>query len=506
MWGSGSASKDTETGSGVPTGPTAQVIEDTMTITKELGLQYLWVDNYCVIQDDPELKMEQIQSMDAVYGRAEVTIIAAAGEDGSFGLPGFSSQPRIPQLFVNFKDQLFVSSGPHLRDLLRLSKWASRGWTYQEGLLSKRRLIFTEYQTYFEYQSSHCCEAIGAPPDVLFQDSPIIDAHPMASRDFRVFPLDKPVAKAHQIMERIQDYASKQLSYQSDALNGILGVLATTEKRKPSITHLWGIPILTQMEKTPLRLELLGSKLDQRTLNPNQALLLELGWSIRPAKRNPGFPSWSWTGWAGPLRLSFSLADLGYVIPATIPKADFWVENHDGLLFDWTEFHNFRHHQEKLFSVSRFLHVEGPAVKLQFNFGKLCENNQEFFQKQDRYGPHLLFQLNEQQISICHLDVTECQDDENSLVDRVLQGTWDALILGHQGLPLPLETDVLGKEVEITFDMLAEKEQTSFELLVLNPVGDSYERLGTIKVVFPLWLKLPSPGLLKITRKRFRIG
>lgn len=91
-WGLGSTSKDMETCSDVPTDTTAQVIEDAMTVTKELGPRYLWIDKYCIIQDDLQIKMEQIRNMDAVYDRAEVTIIAAAGEDGSFGLPGVSSR------------------------------------------------------------------------------------------------------------------------------------------------------------------------------------------------------------------------------------------------------------------------------------------------------------------------------------------------------------------------------------------------------------------------------
>ena len=56
----------------------------------------------------------------------------------------------------------------------------------------------------------------------------------MASRSYRVFPLDKPVSKAHQILERIQEYASKELTYKSDALSGILGIFAILEKQIPS--------------------------------------------------------------------------------------------------------------------------------------------------------------------------------------------------------------------------------------------------------------------------------
>lgn len=34
-------------------------------------------------------------------------------------------------------------------DSIKQSKWATRGWTYQEGCLSRRRLIFTEKEVLF---------------------------------------------------------------------------------------------------------------------------------------------------------------------------------------------------------------------------------------------------------------------------------------------------------------------------------------------------------------------
>lgn len=104
----------------------------------------------------------------------------------------------------------------------------------------------------------------------------------------------------------------------------------------------------------------------------------------RARKRNPGFPSWSWTGWAGPLRLSFPLADAELAIPEMRPKTNFWVEKHDGHL---VEFHASRDHHGKLLPVSSFLHVEGLAVKLQFKFGKLSGRSEAFPHQQDIYGP-----------------------------------------------------------------------------------------------------------------------
>jgi hypothetical protein len=52
---------------------------------------------------------------------------------------------------------------PHPAIVIGRSCWASRGWTFKEAILSARRLVFTEYQVYFECQLANHCEAGSAP-------------------------------------------------------------------------------------------------------------------------------------------------------------------------------------------------------------------------------------------------------------------------------------------------------------------------------------------------------
>lgn len=56
-----------------------QTIEDVITVTLDLQFQYLWVDMYCIKQNDMLDFHTQIQQMDRIYRGAEITIIAAAG-------------------------------------------------------------------------------------------------------------------------------------------------------------------------------------------------------------------------------------------------------------------------------------------------------------------------------------------------------------------------------------------------------------------------------------------
>lgn len=70
-------------------------ISDAMTLTKELGNRYLWVDALCIIQDDPADLAVQIQHMNDVYGCASLTIVAASGSDSNAGLPGLRPNSRM---------------------------------------------------------------------------------------------------------------------------------------------------------------------------------------------------------------------------------------------------------------------------------------------------------------------------------------------------------------------------------------------------------------------------
>lgn len=73
-----------------------KTIRDTIRLVKLLGINYLWVDCLCIVQDDAELKHAQIQEMGAVFAQAYVTIIAANGWDANHGLRGIRNvtEPR----------------------------------------------------------------------------------------------------------------------------------------------------------------------------------------------------------------------------------------------------------------------------------------------------------------------------------------------------------------------------------------------------------------------------
>ncbi|KAF2799255.1 hypothetical protein K505DRAFT_266024, partial [Melanomma pulvis-pyrius CBS 109.77] len=57
--------------------PLPRTIQDAVTVTRGLGLRYLWVDSLCIIQDSQEDIEQEIGKMQYVYENAYVTVVAA---------------------------------------------------------------------------------------------------------------------------------------------------------------------------------------------------------------------------------------------------------------------------------------------------------------------------------------------------------------------------------------------------------------------------------------------
>jgi hypothetical protein len=115
-----------------------------------LGVQYLWVDSLCIMQDTVD-KHDQIQQMDKIYQEALLCIVAAAGRDANAGLPGVSKERDVRQRIIDVDGMTLANTVPDLVTSIASTFWRSRGWCFQENVLSSRKLIFTADQTFY-----HC--------------------------------------------------------------------------------------------------------------------------------------------------------------------------------------------------------------------------------------------------------------------------------------------------------------------------------------------------------------
>ncbi|KAF3002920.1 hypothetical protein E8E13_002872 [Curvularia kusanoi] len=203
--------------------------------------------------------------MGAIYSRAEITIIAAAGEDPTYGLPGISRP------FLEYAD--FFSGN------LRKSKWASRAWTFQEGFLSQKALFFTEPNILLKCEKAAQVAETSNVTTTRFIRDFISKYEDEVDKELRGWRLHKNDRKIADMMRVLKEYVKRDLGFETDALNAIVGILNVFTIMNRSLNHLWGLPYA--WEESNLTVALFWSNVS------------------RNAHRRPGFPSWSPLGWTG---------------------------------------------------------------------------------------------------------------------------------------------------------------------------------------------------------------
>lgn len=191
--------------------------------------------------------------MGAIYATAEMTLIAAAGDDPAYGLPGISRN-----IFLEGSGLCF-----------NRAKWLSRGWTLQEDILSRRRLVFCDDGLrFFCYLS-------------VTSFSNILCGRTLLSEPFRLQE-HVPLGKHHFLAQSekiLSEYVGRQLTFDKDALNAIVGMFNMFHDRDVSWNHIWGVPYAA------------GEDVQ------NPSVYISIDWPGTPGKRRSGYPSWSPLGW-----------------------------------------------------------------------------------------------------------------------------------------------------------------------------------------------------------------
>ncbi|KAI0112545.1 heterokaryon incompatibility protein-domain-containing protein [Nemania sp. FL0031] len=277
-----------------------QVIEDAINVTLSLGYDYLWVDKLCIDQNDPGMKHYQIQQMDIIYERAVLTIIAASGIDQDDGLAGVST-PRMAQTRIEFK-HASLSWVVEPQHAIRSSRWSMRGWTFQEAVLARRRLVFTKEQVYFECNAMACREDLHTELDSLHieektQVKDIFRAG-MFGRKRLFGQMDPKTLPVYELWTHywacVEDYSRRELAYSTDALNAFQGIINRFRSH--------GTKGLGEV----LGLSFPAEELDTRS----KYLHLSLCWyhdGPSNIERRPQFPSWTWAGWSGGASFTVSM-------------------------------------------------------------------------------------------------------------------------------------------------------------------------------------------------------
>jgi hypothetical protein len=227
--------------------------------------------------------------MGQIYASAQLTIVAAAGADPSYGLVGISRDREIlPAQEPVGASRLLRLMPLEAQGYIAKSPWFSRAWTLQEGFLSKRILCFTEREALYSCKSS----SWNAEFTVESHD----DRHTSDTRHLPYREMERiAVGTALGFNEGdlsdtgriLQTYSERILGYDSDTLNAIVGILNVLKRSNPPIYHIWGVPFTI-------------TRRSNATHKTKSIVSICLEWfHYKGSRRRPEFPSWSTLGWAG---------------------------------------------------------------------------------------------------------------------------------------------------------------------------------------------------------------
>lgn len=204
---------------------------DAVTVTRRLGIQYLWIDSLCILQDSATDWENEAMKMGEVYKNSVLTISASSATNSHVGF--LIARNPFDQLTCDL--QHLVPNGENAERVQVV--WPApvigdnhinvRGWTLQELILSPRVLHYTISRERFTGQTIWQCQT-----------------HTEAENGSRTFILGVLSQKIKQILKIVAEgsrsitaiykcwyyltrqYSHRRLSYASDKLPALSGLAA----------------------------------------------------------------------------------------------------------------------------------------------------------------------------------------------------------------------------------------------------------------------------------------
>ncbi len=137
-------------------------------ITRSLGLEYLWIDSLCIIQDDEQDWLRESDLMSSVYGGSAINIAAADSLDGDGGCLYHYDDITTRTMRKAFRYRLMMADLQDERPwelapinlFTRCTSWshlANRAWAIQERFLAPRTLHFSQTDMFWECHEEGIC-------------------------------------------------------------------------------------------------------------------------------------------------------------------------------------------------------------------------------------------------------------------------------------------------------------------------------------------------------------
>ncbi len=221
-------------------------------ITHRLGLRYLWIDSFCIVQDDVADWRHEGSKMADIYSGSYITLAATSAPNSSAGLfqrssanrnytnniytpPGINSSENTYQISA----REIPSTSPFQEESLPLQQ---RAWFFQERLLSNRIVHFADDGLRWECLRSAVSEAGHTSHSSLNKGGLHVQGIPKTGVSYKGI-IEEEVGQQEMWHKIVYHYSKCQLTFPKDKLPALQGVAARMGKERPAAAYyagLWG--------------------------------------------------------------------------------------------------------------------------------------------------------------------------------------------------------------------------------------------------------------------------
>lgn len=244
--------------------------KDAITLTRRLGLKYLWIDSLCIVQDDARDWELESAKMASIFKGAYLTIAATAAADSSFGcfprgkdyelldesygicLPVFVREKRSDDCFLPLRVNrgMLVPPDMKLNEFLDhgLHPLQKRAWCFQELSLSTRTIHFTHSEIVWHCKSEWHCECGGVELGgssvrriARFWNNPAGFEEIDEFKECVRWPQIDTANLTTAWYRIVEIYSSKHLTFQRDILPALSGLAKQIQRLEPGryLAGLW---------------------------------------------------------------------------------------------------------------------------------------------------------------------------------------------------------------------------------------------------------------------------
>ncbi len=270
----------------IPTENWPKIYLDAVSITRQLGVRYLWIDSLCIIQNQADDWARQAALMGKIYSGGLLNLAAVEADRGT-GLEVPRNPLRVAPCLLTLSlpdscQQSFLVHRPDdIRKAVDRAPLYKRGWCFQERVLSRRTVHFAD-QLFWECVTLRASETLPLISDFLdrveYLDNWIQSAR--AALWAEATPPREPLHRLWRSLVRF--YTQTHLTKPQDRLIAIRGVADTLARQyglSPTNDYLAGL------WKPNMANQLLWAR-ESETYSEEDGKLAN--------KLATHFPSWSW--------------------------------------------------------------------------------------------------------------------------------------------------------------------------------------------------------------------